>query len=136
MEGADQQQVAGVAADAVEERVDAQVLAAIERLCARQHAESRHHAGSPREDHARHPQLAGDPRRMQRPAAAKGDHGAAAIVEAAFGGPCAVQVAHEQALALGLGGALGGWLVHAYGPSGLFAWCATAALLWWRRPRG
>jgi MFS family permease len=35
-----------------------------------------------------------------------------------------------QSLGFFVGGALGGWLVHAHGPSGLFAWCAAAALLW------
>ena len=34
-----------------------------------------------------------------------------------------------QSLGFFVGGALGGWLVHAHGPSGLFAWCAAAALL-------
>jgi hypothetical protein len=33
-------------------------------------------------------------------------------------------------IAPGVGGAIGGWLVHAHGPSGLFVVCAAAALLW------
>ena len=35
-----------------------------------------------------------------------------------------------QSLGFFVGGALGGWLVHAHGPSGLFVVCAVAALLW------
>ena len=35
-----------------------------------------------------------------------------------------------QSLGFFVGGALGGWLVHAHGPSGLFVVCAAAALLW------
>lgn len=35
-----------------------------------------------------------------------------------------------QSLGFFAGGALGGWLVHAHGPSGLFVVCAAAALLW------
>ena len=42
VEGADQQQVAGVATDAVEERVDTQCLAPIHGLRARQHAGHQH----------------------------------------------------------------------------------------------
>ena len=35
-----------------------------------------------------------------------------------------------QSLGFFVGGALGGWLVHAHGPSGLFVVCAVAAMLW------
>ena len=35
-----------------------------------------------------------------------------------------------QSLGFFVGGALGGWLVHARGPSGLFVVCAVAAMLW------
>jgi MFS family permease len=35
-----------------------------------------------------------------------------------------------QSLGFFVGGALGGWLVHARGPSGLFVVCAAAALIW------
>ena len=35
-----------------------------------------------------------------------------------------------QSLGFFVGGALGGWLVHAHGPSGLFVVCAAAALIW------
>lgn len=35
-----------------------------------------------------------------------------------------------QSLGFFVGGALGGWLVHAHGPSGLFVVCAAAASIW------
>ncbi len=48
MEGADHQQVAGVAAQPVEEMVDAQGLAAVHRLRAGEHAGDQHREGQRR----------------------------------------------------------------------------------------
>lgn len=36
-----------------------------------------------------------------------------------------------QSVGFFVGGAVGGWLVRAHGPSGLFAACAVATLVWW-----